>query len=113
MRGVAEYGDGELLKLMSVADQMSLQVRKATNAAERYWTLVALSQRGDEPVDALILDDRPRREQVLIPEYGLQTKFFPRGPVHAGEHMRLKVSGVVPRTDTLVLTEVEGSQDLN
>jgi exoribonuclease II len=107
VRGVAEYGDGELLKLMSVADQMSLQVRKATNAAERYWALVALSQRGDEPVEALVLDDRPRREQVLIPEYGLQTKLFPRGPVHAGDQLKLKVSGVVPRTDTLVLTEVE------
>ena len=93
---------------MSVADQVSLQVRKVVSAAERYWALVALSQRGDEPVEALVLSDRPRREQVLILEYGLQTKLFPQGPVHAGERMMLRVSGVVPRTDTLVLAEADG-----
>ncbi len=108
VRKVAEYGDGELLKLMSVADQASLQVRKATNAAERYWALVALSQRGDEPVEVVVLNDRPRREQVLIVEYGLQTKLFAQGPVHAGERLTMRVSGVVPRKDALVLSPVSG-----
>lgn len=109
VRRVAEYGDGELLKLMSVADQVSLQVRKAVGAAERYWALVALSQRGDTPVEAVVLDDRPRRELVLLTEYGLQRKFFPQGPVRAGERLMLCVGNVVPRTETVVLSEAKVS----
>ncbi len=105
VRRVAEYGDGELLKLMTVADQAALQVRRVVAQAERYWSLVDLSRREGESVAAVVLSDQPRRELVLLLDYGLQSKFFPRRPVRAGEPLSLKVVRAVPRTDTLVLAE--------
>jgi exoribonuclease-2 len=106
VRGVPEYGDGELLKRMTVAEQTALQVRRAVGEAERYWALVALAARADVPLEAVVLDDDPRRMTVLLPDYGIQTRLHARRTVHAGERLQVRVARSIPRTDTLVLSEV-------
>jgi exoribonuclease-2 len=105
--GVACYGEGELLALMSVAEETSLQVRKLSDAAHRYWLLVALRERIGTTVQGLVLALERRQVVVRLVEFGTEGRYFPAQTVRPGDRVALRVVHVDPRTDTLVLREAE------
>lgn len=105
--GVSRYSDGELLSLMSVADQTSLIVKRICDDAEDYWALAYLQQHPGLSVRAVVLSTDRRTPLVLLTEYDVQARFNPRREVAEGQVLSLQVVHAEPRTGTLVLREAD------
>jgi len=103
--GVPAYGQGELLDLMSRADQASQLVRKLSDDAMRYWTLVALKELAGTRVRAIVLSADRNRAEVLLPDFATTTRYFPRQVLAEGASVALEVVNAAPRADTLVLRD--------
>ena len=105
VRRVPAYSDGDLLARMTVAEQTSIQVKRAINDADRYWAMVALQERIGERVPALLLDTRRRHSLVKLMDYGLTARYLPNRPLDDGIFVNLKVVQVDPRADRLTLID--------
>jgi len=103
--GVPLYGDGELLEAMSTADETMLESRRLVAQAERYWGLVALLDHVGDTVRALVMDSDAGRADVLLTDFGLTGRLYPRCEFNEGAVVELVVVHVQPRMDTLVLND--------
>lgn len=102
-RGVPAYSEGELLERLGGTESTLGQIRKASAEADRYWTLVALSQRVDQEVEVEVLSAGEGSALVLVLDFALTCRFYPRSAVAEGDRLFLKVARVAPREDRIVL----------
>jgi exoribonuclease-2 len=105
--GVSRYSDGDLLALMSVADQTSGIIKRICDDAEDYWALAYLEQNPGLVVQAVVLSTDRRSPLVLLTEYDVQARINPRREVSDGQRIALQVVHAQPRTGTLVLKEAD------
>lgn len=102
---VAAYGEGELLDAMAMADESAGAIRKAVGAAEHYWKLTALKEQVGRQVAGTVIHTERGRAWVLLDDFGVTVRVFPKSVVDPGAQLVLKVMHVEPRTDSVVLAE--------
>ena len=105
--GVPAYGDGELLEAMAPADEATQEARKVVGAAERYWCLVALSQRIGDVFEALVVKADRGRADVLLMDYAVSGRVFTSNNLNEGALVPMALVHADPRMDTLVLREAD------
>jgi hypothetical protein len=67
---------------------------------------VALAAHVDKEVEATVLFEERKQIQVLLPDFGLQARYYCKRVPAEGDTVRLVVVKVEPRLDVLVLREL-------
>jgi exoribonuclease-2 len=104
-RGVPEYGDGELLAAMVQADAKAAETHRLEREAEEYWRLVALEKLKGQKVKAMVVFNDRKQYPVLLPDFGVHGRYFPRRLRSQGEAVELVVVQADPALGAVVLRE--------
>jgi exoribonuclease-2 len=102
LRGEAPLDAARLLEIAAECERGEAIGRLAEREQDRYWFLRWLGERAPCDVEAIVVETEPRPAVVLVETLLEQPAPFLAGTA-VGERLRLRVEGVNPRADRLVL----------
>ena len=94
LRGDALLDEQEVMARVGAAMAVSGDVRWAERQSVRHWTLLYVMQQPDRVWDGVVVDQRGKRNFVLIPELALETAVFSQGALSLDEAVRVKLRDV-------------------
>jgi exoribonuclease-2 len=103
--GVGLYREGDLLARMADLEDRMLKIRRAMAEADRFWILAILRDLAGSQVQAEVSEVLSSSALVFLPEFGIQTRVFPKRTLQEGEMLRLQIIRADPVEDKLVLRE--------
>jgi len=94
LRGEPPLDTAEVTLRLGTADAISGAVRAAERQSIQHWTLVYLLQHPAWRGEGIVVEQKPGREVVLIPELAWEVELYRRQPRPVNSVVRLAVEGV-------------------
>ncbi len=94
LRGDALLDEQEVMARVGAAMAVSGDVRWAERQSVRHWTLVYVMQQPDRVWDGVVVDQRGKRDFVLVPELALETAVFSKGTLSLDDAVKVKLRDV-------------------
>ncbi len=94
LRGEPVLDTSELTLRLGTADAVSGAVRTAERLSNAHWTMVYLLQNPDWTGEGVVVEQKPGRDVVLIPELAYETELYGRRPRALNSVVRLAVESV-------------------
>jgi exoribonuclease-2 len=78
LRGVEPLSTTEVTQRIGAADSIAGPVRAAERLSNQHWTLVYLMQHPDWQGEAIVVENKPGRDVLLIPDLAWETEIYRR-----------------------------------
>lgn len=94
LRGEPPLEKSAITLRIGTADAVAGAVRAAERLSNQHWTLVYLMQHADWQGEGMVVEQRPGRDIVLIPELAWETELYRRAPRPLNSTVQLRVESV-------------------
>lgn len=94
LRGETPLDAGEVTLRLGTADAVAGAVRLAERLSNAHWTMVYLLQNPDWTGEGVVVEQKPGRDVVLIPELAYETELYGRRPRALNSVVQLAVESV-------------------
>ncbi len=104
LKGETPLTEEEILVRLAAGEAASSATVQAERASRMHWLTVFLSERKDSLWNAIVLDKKGPRVQIIIPELGLETQVATREPSDPGDTIQVAVSSCkIPESEIFVI----------
>lgn len=106
LRGETPLTEDEILVRLAAGEAAASAVVQAERASKMHWLTVFLSEKKGSVWDAVVLEKKSPRGQIIIPELGLETQTAFKGDVKPGDEIKVSVSSCkIPESEIHVVQQ--------
>jgi exoribonuclease-2 len=106
LRGETPLSEDEILVRLVAGEAAASAVVHAERASKMYWLTVFLSEKKGSVWDAIVLEKKGPRVQIIIPALGLETQTVSKGDAKPGDEIQVAVSSCkIPESEIVMIQQ--------
>jgi exoribonuclease-2 len=106
LRGETPLSEDEVLVRLVAGEAAAAAVVRAERASRMHWLTVFLSEKKGSIWDAVVLEKKGPRAQIIIPALGLETQTAFKGEVKPGDEIKVAVSTCkIPESEIIMIQQ--------